>query len=118
MTDAEIAEGWVRYYTGGAEADFWACEELTDLAQKDPDRAWIVIQRVNATPIQDGWSESVHAVLGCGPIEELIAVHETQMLPVILQAAISDPILRKELSTIYESSVSPAAWKRMRAILS
>lgn len=119
MTDDEIAETWIRYHMEGAESDFWACEELTDLAQKDPDHAWTVIQRINATPIHDdAWRQLVQGCLGCGPIEELIAVHETRMLPVILQAAASDPILREELSTIYESSINPAAWKQIQAVLS
>jgi hypothetical protein len=55
--------------------------------------------------------------MGCGALEDLIALHGEKMLPVILAAATANSILRFELSAIYETSVSPDAWKRIQAVL-
>jgi hypothetical protein len=118
MQDGEIAATYVRYFLEGAETDSWAPDELNQLANADPERAWKIIQHINATPIEGKeWQNSVYAALGCGALEELIVLHETKMLPIIIQAAKNDPALRFELSTIYESSTSPSAWLQIRAVV-
>src|ERR1051325_3550555 len=118
MNDTDIVAAYVRYFMEGAASDSWAPEELNELASRNPDRAWEIIQRINATRIEsEEWQQHVYAALGCGALEELIVLHEKKMLPVILTAAKEDPILRLELSTIYESSVSPSAWSKIRTFL-
>ncbi len=119
MQDGDIAATCVRYFLEGAEADSWAPEELNQLAISDPDRAWKIVQCINATPIEGAeWRNSVHAVVGTGALEELIVLHEQKMVPVIIQAAKNDPVLRFELSTIYESSVSSNARSQIRSVVS
>ncbi len=117
MQDGQIAATYVRYFVEGAEADSWAPEELSELAIADPDRAWKIIQCINATSIEGKeWQDSVYAVVGCGVLEELIVAHEEKILPIIIEAAKSEPVLRFELSTIYESSVSPRVWSQIRSL--
>ena len=116
--DKELAAAYVRYYREGAEADEWALDELHELAIDQPERAWNIIKIINTIPIEDeAWREFVHGMLGCGALEELVALHEESMLPVITEAAKSDPVLRSELTTIYESSISPNAWSQIRVVL-
>lgn len=118
MTDTEISEAYVRYHLGGAESDSWAPEELSQLAIDDPRRTWKIIQQINAIPIEDeAWSSSVHSSVGCGALEDLIALHEGTMLPVILDAAKDDALLQRELSTIYQASVSLSAWTKISGLL-
>lgn len=118
MNDTEISTSYIRYLLEGAEADSWAPIELNELAGSDPERAWKIVQRINATSIEGKeWREHVYAALGCGAIEELIVLHEETMLPLILKAAETDPILRLELSTIYKSSVKPHIWSQIQTVV-
>jgi hypothetical protein len=76
MTDDEIVNAYVRYYLEGAEAD---CEagpiELSQIAIDDPDRAWQIVLRINATPVEgEIWREHVRIPLGCGAIESLLVL--------------------------------------------
>jgi hypothetical protein len=117
MDDAEIAAAYVRYYKDGAEADEWAPSELSQLAIDQPERAWRIIGLINATSVEDkAWRDFLHAVLA-GTLEHLIACHEEAMLPIILRAAADEPVLQKELASIYETSISPSAWAQIRALL-
>jgi hypothetical protein len=118
-SDQEIVEAYVRYQTGvgnmGDQSDWWAIEELNDLAIDDPERTWKIIQMINKTPVADGqWRSAMLAVVGCGPLEEIIALHPDTILPQILAAAEKDEILRTELSVIYESSFKPEIWARIQ----
>lgn len=118
MIDADIANTYIRYSLEGSETDSWAPEELGQLAINEPKRAWHIIKLINAIQIEDeAWSSYIRSTLGCGAIEDLLVLHEDTMLPIILQAAKSDAILRMELSTIYESSVTQSAWLQIRTIL-
>ena len=118
MNDAELVSAYVRYFLEGAEEDEWAPVELSQLAIDQPERAWRFIGLINATHIEgEVWRGSVHAALGCGALEELIALHEDEMLPIILRAAGKDPVIRTELATIYATSISPSASAQIRAVL-
>jgi hypothetical protein len=103
---------------GGAEADVWAGIELSQIAIDDPDRAWRIIQRINQIEV-DGTECQNHvgAAVGCGAIEDLITLHEETMLPIVVDAATRDPVLREELSCIYESSIGPKAWVAIQTVL-
>lgn len=118
MSDDEIAEAYIRYQLEGAKSDSWAPEELSQLAVDDPLRTWKIVQRINAIPIEDEtWASSVHSSLGCGALEDLIALHEGTMLTVIVEAATGDALLKRELSTIYPTSISSRAWATIRGLL-
>ena len=111
-TDKDIVEAYVRYHLEGAEADAWAGIELSQIAIDLPERAWALVRAINSVPVQgEAWQASIRSALGCGVIEDLIVLHESEMLPAILAAAKTDPVLRWELGVIYEASVSPTAWK-------
>ena len=103
--------------TGGSDADAWAAEELTELARENPTAAWEEIQRINSFSASgDGWRQHIHAVIGCGPLEDLLTIHEASVLPIIIEAAKHDAVLQSELSAIYESSVSPTIWAAIQSL--
>jgi hypothetical protein len=117
MVMRDVAKAYVRYMTEGAEEDSWAVEELTELAQEHPQRAWAEIQRINKLPINGvEWQKSVYAAVGCGPLEELLVRHEASMLPIVIAAAKDDAVLQQELSVIYVSSVSASIWAAIRGV--
>jgi hypothetical protein len=103
MTETEIVQAYVRYFLEGADSSAWAVEELSELASDDPERAWQIILWINATSVEDeAWLVPLSSAIGCGVLEDLIVLHEATMLPIIMQAAKEDAILRLELSTIRE----------------
>lgn len=115
----DLAHAYMQYMTGGSEADAWAAEELNDLARQNPKLAWEEIQRINSLPASgEEWLRHIHAAIGCGPLEELLVLHEASMLPVVIEAAKHDAVLRFELSTIYETSVSPTVWAAIQSAVS
>jgi hypothetical protein len=117
MNDADFAATFVRYFLEGAKTDEWAPLELNQLAISDPERAWRIIQLINATAIEDeSWREHVHAAVS-GAVEELVVVNERTMLPVVLCAAKESAVLRSELGCIYQSSVSPSIWAQIQAVV-
>lgn len=118
MNDSDIADTYVRFYLKGSESDSWAPIELSQLAINEPMRAWRIVEIINAIHIEDeAWRTHVRSTLGCGAIEDLIVLHESTMLPIILHAAEKNPVLRMELSAIYEGSVSSNSWVCIRAVL-
>jgi hypothetical protein len=118
-TDENIAQTYVNYYcNGGSKSDYWAVEELSQLAIEEPLRVWKIIQAINTIPVEDeNWRKSLYATVGCGPLEDIIVIHESHCLPEIIEAAAEDRLLREELSAIYESSVSQNAWAQIQKIL-
>jgi hypothetical protein len=117
MDDEEIAAAYVRYYRDGAETDEWAPSELSQVAIHNPERAWRIVGLINATQVEgDSWRDFLHAIVA-NDVEDLIAGDEELMLPIILCAAENDPVLRNQLAGIYETSISPAAWAQIRALL-
>ena len=113
----DLAQAYVRYMTGGAEVDAWAAEELSELTRDNPGLAWKEIQRINSLPVADEeWRQHIYAAIGCGPLEDLLVVHEAVMLPIVIEAAKHDAVLRFELSTIYERSVSPTIWAAIQLV--
>jgi uncharacterized protein DUF6869 len=118
MGERDLAAAYVRYLTEGSESDAWALYELSELVRLSPDRAWQEIQRINSIPVADeAWKSFVRATLGSGALEDLIVLHETVMLSVVLRAAASDSTLRDELSVIYEGSVNERIWSQIRSVL-
>ena len=113
----DLAQAYVRYMTGGSEADAWALEELSKLTRENPRLAWKEIQRINSLPVSgEEWRQHIYAVVGSGPLEDLLVVHEAAMLPIVIEAAKHDAVLQFELSTIYESSVSPTIWAALQLV--
>jgi hypothetical protein len=121
QVDAAIALSFLTYYAGDKPGDrehLWALTALDELAIDDPLRAWKIIGMINATPVGDPMKqEMLYAVIGCGPLEEVIALHTDVMLPKILEAARSSHPVRAQLSEINEDAVSPEIWAEIQAIL-
>lgn len=118
----EIALTYVRYYTGtelGPEnPDHQIIEALQDLAREDPLRMWDIILQINAVPVADkNWQKILHALIGCGELETIIALHPDVVLPKILATAATDATVRAELSTIYESSLDPDVWAEIQTVV-
>ena len=120
--DAAIALSFVTYYTGaesvGDKDHMWALTALDDLAIDDPLRAWKIIGMINATRVDDPRGrEMLYAVIGCGPLGEIIALHTDVMLPKILKAAEGDAALCAQLSEIEEDAVGPEIWQEIQSVL-
>lgn len=90
--------------------------ELSQIVIDQPERAWTIIRRINEVSIDSPESRNmIQATVGCGPLEDLIALHEKAMLSQILAAAETDQVLRRELEAIYASSISAGAFAAIQA---
>jgi hypothetical protein len=117
LTMKDLARAYVRFMIDGAETDAWAIEKLSELARNSPALAWDEIQRINELPmLNEAWQQHIHAAIGCGPLEDILVLHEAAMLFVVIEAAKRDGVLQRELSAIYEGSVSPSTWAAIQSV--
>jgi hypothetical protein len=113
----DLAYAYVRYMTDGSEANAWAAEMLSDLVRENPSLAWSEIRRINSLLVTgEEWRQHISAAIECGPLEDLLVLHEGSMLSVVIEAAEHDAVLRDELSTIYERSVSTTIWAAIQSV--
>lgn len=120
--DDEIAQAYAQYYAAaqgaGDKSYLWAIEALDQLAAEDPLRAWKIIRAINGITIANAERRLLlQAMIGCGPMEEMIALHTDLMLPKILRAAADDAAVRAELSEIAQEAVGPQIWIEIQAVL-
>ena len=118
----EIALRYVQYYSGrdlGPEhPDHQIIEALQELAVNDPLRTWDIIQQINAVPVVDkDWRKILYALIGCGELETIIALHPDVVLPKILAKAATDATVRAELATIYEESLDSDVWAEIQRVI-
>jgi hypothetical protein len=91
MLDAEIVEGFCRYYADqhaeGPAADHVAVEELGDLEDEDPERCWKILNLiVEAT--DNMWTL---VMLGAGELEDLLNDNPTRYFPLLTEAIRRNP---------------------------
>jgi hypothetical protein len=110
-----LAEKWVSYYLNGGKEDYSAVEKPQEIAQSEPIRAWKIIKEINSIQIDDrDWEKHINAIVGCGPLEDIIALHADLALEYILIEAKENTKLKEQLSVIYESSIPKRAWERIQ----
>ena len=113
-----LAEKWVEYYLYGEEKYRGAADDLSELVITDPKKAWEIINRINEIEIQDkAWEDHVNSVLGCGPIEGLLALHPQEFTSLILNEARNSQRLCEQLSVIYESSIDKDIWLKIQKVI-
>ena len=118
MKNQEIAEAWINYYLAGSENTEWAVSELDELSKQDSAQTWDIIQRINSIDIPDPtWHLFVDGAVGCGPLENILAIYPDEILDAVLAEAKGNQRLRTQLDVIYESSLPGCTWQKIQAVL-
>ena len=100
LSPTEWAALWLRHVREHRKEDFWAWEELSEVVQSDPERAWPV-----AIALVELAAPDELEYVGAGPIEHLIEHHDAAFIDRIEAAASTDPRFRAALSTIWLNSL-------------
>ena len=112
----EIAGAWIALHqlpeaSPKREDKFWSFERLSDLTHDDPEAAWNIIQMIR----QEG-SDHILSILAAGPVEDLLVHHGDRFVDRIEALAEHDAQFRKLLGAVWQNSMSPEIWKRIRAV--
>lgn len=111
----ELAKTWLAYNLHGEEKDYWSVERLNEMAKHEPEKAWGIIKEINSMEFPESeWEEHINSVIGCGPLEEIIALNSKTLLKPILLEAKGSIKLRAQLSMIYETSVNNEIWSEIQ----
>ena len=121
MNDADnLAEAWIRLHhipkeprqSSQYDELFWSWEKLTEMCDSAPDTAWDVIQEV----IGRDHSDPILASIGAGPFEDLMGIHEAQLIDRVEMCARTHPAFRRMLGIVWKNSISDDVWNRIQAI--
>jgi hypothetical protein len=113
MTDKDLSRHWVEHFTA-QDIHQGSVDELYELSKTDPERAWGVIKLVCQLPVNNSaWQATVDGALGCGPLENIIALFPDKVLDSILTEAKVNNRLRKQLNVIYDSDLPKETTQRI-----
>jgi len=85
---------------------------------EDPEKAWEAIKEINSIEVSDReWQEHINSVIGCGPLEELVALNSKKLLESILIEAAQNEKLRTQLSMIYETAINNEIWLAIQNVI-
>ncbi len=91
----------------------WAFDQVEELVQKDPARAWAVILRILGLAHQD---ESALSNLAAGPLETLLAKHGRQILGWVEAEANRNPGFRGLLKGVWRNAIDESVWERVQSL--
>ena len=106
FSDSELADAYIiANGMSGADSCFWAVEEMVSLPYADPERAWRVILAVTERAPPD-W---VLAILGAGPLEDLLRAHGLDFIDRVEQEAVrNQTFFANVLACVYPIACQPA----------
>ena len=113
-----LADAWIKYFQlpkKKAETSnlFSAFEQLDDLVREQPEAAWPIIQEL--------WtldqSDRLLAIIGAGPVEDLLCRHGPDFIGRIEQLAMQDPVVKKMLGAVWgRNRMAEDIWRRLKAV--
>lgn len=117
-TDEEIAKDWIalEYAEEGSqthESKFWAYMVLDDLRVEDPERCWLILNKI----IDIDSSDLILMNLAAGPLEDLLVTHGSDFIGRIESAAKSDPRFRMMLKMVWRNNMPEVVWERVQRVV-
>jgi hypothetical protein len=117
-SDEDIAKDWAafQYAAEGSEtfeSKFWAYRTLDKLRVEEPERSWLIVNKI--LEIDD--SDLILMGLAAGPLEDLLVTHGSDFIERIESVAKSDLRFRKMLKMVWRNNISEAVWKRVQRIV-
>lgn len=109
----QIVAGYQRFCFEGEDDDnalagFLA---LGQLVSESPEQAWQAIVLL----LRDAETQSQVAIIGAGPLEDLLVRHPSDALPRLLVAIAADESFRRAAAVVSKSAVSPAVAQALAA---
>jgi hypothetical protein len=90
---------------------FWTFDLLVDVAEKDPELCWRLIEAV----VSRDSDEQVLAALAAGPMEDLLARHGQAFIERIESRAGQNPLFRHLLAGVWRNDIPQDIWDRVVA---
>ena len=91
--------------------EVWAVAMLDELAQNEPDTAWLLILELIRQPLGD----DAFCCLATGPLKNLLEYHAPAVIERVEDEARSNPAFRKLLGGLWLSS-TPNVWARIERV--
>ena len=115
--DNDLATAWIQFQSLSKESLeydqlFSVAERLDDLARSEPAAAWNVIQEIIAL----NQSDTILAMVGAGPFEDLMVHHGALLIDKVESCARASPAFRRMLGTVWKNAISDEVWDRLRAV--
>jgi hypothetical protein len=110
-TPAALASVW--FERRGASRHGWADVVVQHLCEHDPDRAVPVIRAL----VAEAKDEEELALIGAGPLEDLLRRQGPQAIAHVEAAAQADSRFRFALAGVWPSEQHPEVWKRWAGAL-
>jgi hypothetical protein len=94
---AEIVSIYLRHFESKREEDWWACEQVDSLVDKEPEQGWeITLMLVNKSP-----SDEALAYVAAGPLENLLIKHGPEVIDRIEKESSTNERLQLALSGVW-----------------
>jgi len=92
-----------------ADAAQWMFVWVVEMLQDYPDEAWPVLLALIAVA-RDAWDL---AVVGSGPLQEVLVAHGAHVIDRVEKYAGQDPRFRRALWSVGPSDISESVWTRV-----
>lgn len=97
----DLTATWIKYHQNKLDDDFWAFEELNDLACDSPFDAWECIKDI----FDQTSSESVLKNLAAGPLEELLFYHGASIIDELEILSRQNPLFAKLVKGVWSGEM-------------
>lgn len=109
----DVVAGYLRYGAHQREEDWWAWEEVNDLAHDAPEVGWeLVLRLIDAAP-----DEHLLFFVAAGPLEDLVCLHGPALIDEMEVAMRQRPRVREAMSGVNLSSADPDVRARIERLL-
>jgi hypothetical protein len=105
-SESEIAESWIAAQEASDHGS-WAIQAVINLAYRDPELCWDIVERIHAKRISD----SVRSSLAAGPIEDLLVFHPLQFFPRVKALAARDETFKSMLTHVWLDGNDSPIWQ-------
>jgi len=113
----EIIEAWIAMSLApqGSEAyetNFWSTEVIWDFCREAPTEAWDVILGL----IEAATSEKLLALIGAGPLEDLMCYQGEALISLVEQEAVKNKKFLTTMKSVWLDSKDTSAWRKFYEI--
>jgi len=97
----DLISTWIEYHSHKNDSDFWAFEQLEELVQSEPEKAWECIIKIKDMSSSD----SVLGNLSAGPLEELLFNHGSKFIDRVETLTRQNPKFTKLIKGVWASEM-------------
>jgi hypothetical protein len=112
IPEEHVVDTDLRHYALKQDQDFWAFDEVNQLVRRNPVAGWCVTRLlINKAP-----SDEALAYIAAGPLEDLLAFHDSAVMDYVAVTARADERVQLALSGVWINRGNPV-WERWFALM-